>query len=255
MNKENPITHNKEIGHIHSIQSLGTVDGPGVRCVVFLQGCPLRCKCCHNPDTWETGTGKQMTPTEICEKVKSFRSYFGQRGGVTLSGGEPLLQAQFCRSVFELCHEVGINTCLDTSGIMLSDEVKELLSVTDRVLLDVKYTNEEDYRENTRASLFSVLEFLDYLDECGIPTTLRQVIIPDKNDTEENILRLAEIACTHKCVDGVELLPFKKMCEMKYEALGIEFPLSDTREPTGQEMEKLESCLENALKSNAKEVD
>ena len=140
-------------GYIHSIQSLGTLDGPGVRFVVFLQGCNLRCKCCHNPDTWECGVGKEYTPEEIVSRALRFREYFGRDGGITVSGGEPLLQADFVRTVFELCHNEGINTCLDTSGSILTDKVKSLLSVTDRVLLDVKYTNDEDYLKNVGCSI------------------------------------------------------------------------------------------------------
>ena len=129
-------------GRVHSFQSLGTLDGPGVRFVVFMQGCPLRCRCCHNPDTWECEGGEEYTPSEIIEKVTRYREYFGEKGGITLSGGEPLLQASFAECLFSLSKSAGINTCLDTSGIILTDEVKRLLAVTDRVLLEIKYTNE-----------------------------------------------------------------------------------------------------------------
>ena len=132
-------------GKIHSIQSLGTVDGPGVRFVVFLQGCPLRCSCCHNPDTWETAGGVETSPLEIVNKAERFKEYFGKTGGITLSGGEPIIQADFCREIFALCKDRGIGTCLDTSGCVLNEGVKKLLDLTDRVLLDVKYTNGEDY--------------------------------------------------------------------------------------------------------------
>ena len=133
------------VGRVHSIQSLGTVDGPGVRFVVFLQGCPLRCGCCHNPDTWDVTGGTQYTAREIVDKAERFKEYFGVNGGITLSGGEPLLQPAFVREVFSLCRERGIHTCLDTSGCILSDEVKEVLTLTDRVLLDIKYTDENSY--------------------------------------------------------------------------------------------------------------
>ena len=130
-------------GFIHSIQSLGTVDGPGVRFVLFMQGCPLRCGCCHTPDTWEMNRGTEYTPMEIVTKAIRYQSYFGKDGGVTVSGGEPLLQADFVREVFRLCHENGINTCLDTSGCIFNDGAKALLNVTDRVLLDIKCTSDE----------------------------------------------------------------------------------------------------------------
>ncbi|MBQ6626592.1 MAG: pyruvate formate lyase-activating protein [Ruminococcus sp.] len=230
-------------GYVHSFQSLGTVDGPGVRFVVFTQGCNLRCKCCHNPDTWEIGEGELYTPDEILKKVVRYKEYFGENGGITVSGGEPILQADFVREVFSLCHENGINTCLDTSGSILSDSVKALLSVTDRVLLDIKYTDEESYRENVGCSYEKVLEFLDYLQEKGIATTLRQVIIPTKSDDEENVNRLKSLKNSHSCVDKIELLPFRKICVTKYDSLKIDFPFSDIPEPSLQVIKKLNDIL------------
>ena len=162
-------------GKIHSIQSMGTVDGPGVRFVVFLQGCNLRCGCCHNPDTWLISEGKEITASEVVSRAERCRDYFGSEGGITLSGGEPLLQAEFACEIFSLCKEIGINTCLDTSGSLMNAEISRLLSLTDRVLLDVKYTNNEDYLKYAGCSLDAVLEFLGELDKRNIPTTLRQV--------------------------------------------------------------------------------
>ena len=183
----------KEIlGYINSIQSLGTVDGPGIRFVVFMQGCNLRCGCCHNPDTWEITTGKAYTPSEILKKAERCKSYFGENGGITLSGGEPLLQADFSAELFRLCHECGINTCLDTSGSILNDSVKELLNYTDRILLDIKYTNNDMYLKYVGCKLEKPLEFLAYANEKNIPVTIRQVIIPTLNDNAENIEKLAE---------------------------------------------------------------
>ncbi|MBQ3085001.1 MAG: pyruvate formate lyase-activating protein [Clostridia bacterium] len=228
------------IGRIHSIQSLGTVDGPGVRFVAFLQGCPLRCKCCHNPDTWSTDGGTEYSAEALVEKVQRYRSYFGERGGITLSGGEPLLQAAFAKEVFSLCHGAGINTCLDTSGCLLNDEVKALLAETDRVLLDFKYTNEEAYRENVGCSLVAVERFLAYLNEKRIPTTLRQVIIPTVNDTAENVEKLNSIAAQYPCVDGVELLPFRKICQTKYDQLGLAFPFGHLPEASAEQIKKLQ---------------
>ncbi len=228
---------------VHSIQSLGTVDGPGVRFVVFLQGCHLRCKCCHNPDTWDVESGKETAVTDLFEKVKRYKEYFGNDGGITLSGGEPLLQAKDAYELFSLCKNEGINTCLDTSGAVMNEDVRKLLTVTDRVLLDIKYTNDEDYRKNVGCSINPVLRFLDYLDSHSIPTTLRQVIIPTLNDTEENIAKLKEIRNKYHCVDSVELLAFHKMCETKYKNSGIDFPLSDIPEPTKDKMAELNSLL------------
>ena len=231
------------IGKIHSIQSLGTVDGPGVRFVAFLQGCPLRCKCCHNPDTWSFDGGTEYSAAELVEKVKKYREYFGDKGGITLSGGEPLMQAEFCREVFELCHKEGINTCLDTSGIALNDEVKQLLSHTDRVLLDVKYTTEDLYQTNVGCSINPVLEFLDYLNQEHIPTTLRQVIIPTVNDTEQKLIELKKIIKNHPCVDKTELLPFKKICQVKYDNMGLPFPFGHLDETSAEKISELANTL------------
>lgn len=219
--------------------SLGTVDGPGVRFVVFMQGCNLRCKCCHNPDTWDMSGGTLYTAEDVVNKVLRYKEYFGTTGGITVSGGEPLLQAEFVAEVFSLCHKHGVNTCLDTSGCILSDKVKLLLEVTDRVLLDIKYTNDEQYVDNVGCHLSPVLDFLAYLDEHNISTTIRQVIIPTVNDSESSILALNFIADSHKCVDGVELLPFKKLCQHKYDSLGFEFPFAHISEPDLQLMDSL----------------
>ena len=230
-------------GRIHSIQSMGTLDGPGVRFVIFTQGCPLRCKCCHNPDTWATDGGKLYTADELVRRALRFREYFGEDGGVTVSGGEPLLQATFVSELFELCHKEGINTCLDTSGYILNSEVKALLLHTDRVLLDMKYTTESDYRDYVGCSMKAPLEFLDYLDEKKIPTTLRQVIIPTVNDTDEQVRRFGCIAKLHSNVDKVELLPFRKICQVKYDSMGIKFPFAHIPEPDGEMMRRLERIL------------
>ncbi len=230
-------------GRVHSLQSLGTLDGPGVRFVVFLQGCSLRCACCHNPDTWDMCGGTEYTAEQIVQKVLRYKEYFGDAGGITVSGGEPLLQADFVREVFELCKKEEINTCLDTSGCLLNENVMDLLDVTDRVLLDVKYTTPELYREYVGCELDAVLNFLSYLDRKRIPTTIRQVIIPTKNDDAGNVMILKYIADSHKCVDGVELLPFKKICQTKYDSMGIKFRFSDIDTPDSMKMEELKKLL------------
>jgi len=230
-------------GKVHSIQSMGTLDGPGVRFVVFLQGCPLRCKCCHNPDTWDTSGGTEYSADELVCRALRYREYFGREGGVTLSGGEPLLQAEFAKKFFALCHDEGLGTCLDTSGCILTPAVKELLSFTDRVLLDIKYTTDEEYRENVGCSLSAPINFLEYLSEKKIPTTVRQVIIPEINDREESILALRHIIGTHPCVDKAELLPFRKICQVKYDGMGIPFPFSHIPEPDKGMMSHLEELL------------
>lgn len=236
--KQNPI-----LGRIHSFQSLGTVDGPGVRFVVFMQGCPLRCHCCHNPDTWDKNGGKLFSPQQVVDKVLRYKEYFGDKGGITISGGEPLLQPQFLREVFKLSHENNINTCLDTSGFTLNDNIKEVLSLTDRVLLDIKYTNDIDYKKFTGVSLNPVIEFLSYLEQVKVPVTIRQVIIPTINDTEENIEKLNSILKNYSCVDRVELLPFKKICQVKYDQMNIPFPFKDLASPKKEKLDYLNSLI------------
>ena len=230
-------------GRVHSFQSLGTVDGPGVRFVVFMQGCNLRCKCCHNPDTWSLTGGTEYEAEEVVRRAARFREYFGKTGGITVSGGEPLLQAAFVREVFELCHREGIHTCLDTSGSLLTDEVKALLAETDRVLLDIKYTDEARYAAHVGCSVTAPLAFLDYLNAQAIPTTVRQVTIPTVNDTEADVQALKEIVAARPCVDKVELLPFRKICQVKYDNLGIPFPFGGLPEPTPDRMQTLKNLL------------
>ncbi len=230
-------------GKVHSIQSMGTLDGPGVRYVVFLQGCNLRCGCCHNPDTWYTDESKEYTPEDIVSRACRFKEYFGNDGGITLSGGEPLLQADFAHEIFRLAHKNGINTCLDTSGSILSDPTKALLSETDRVMLDIKYTDDELYRTHVGCGMDAPLRFLSYLNEKNIPTTLRQVIIPTLNDTEKNIEALKKLIDAHSCIDKTELLPFRKICQVKYDRLGVPFPFSHIPEPSREKIKQLEKIL------------
>lgn len=230
-------------GRIHSFQSLGTLDGPGVRFVAFLQGCPLRCGCCHNPDTWDVGGGGEYEAEDVVRRALRCRAYFGREGGITLSGGEPLLQKEFAAEVFRLCHAENIHTCLDTSGCVPAQMCADLLAHTDRVLLDVKYTNDQQYREHVGCSLEQPMGFLAALNDRGIATTLRQVIIPGINDTPENVLALLDIARRHPCVDRVELLPFRKICQTKYDAMNLHFPFGHLPEPKHEQMETLRRLL------------
>lgn len=230
-------------GFVHSIQSLGTLDGPGVRFVVFLQGCNLRCGCCHNPDTWAMEGGQEYSAEEIVQKAVRYKEYFGAEGGITISGGEPLLQAEFVEEVFRLSHEKGLNTCLDTSGSVWNDAVKAALAQCDRVLLDMKYTDEEQYHDYVGCSLQEVQDFLSYLNEQNIPVTLRQVIIPTLNDNGENVQKLKAIADAHNCVDKVELLPFRKICQVKYDNMNLHFRFGYLPEPDKDTMSKLNQML------------
>ncbi len=213
-------------GKISSLQSLGTLDGPGIRYVVFMQGCPLRCSCCHNPETHDFSGGTEYSAEEIVENVLKYREYFGDEGGITLSGGEPLVQTKFATEVFKKCKEQGVNTCLDTSGCIFNDDVKELLKYTDYCMLDIKYTTEELYQKYVGCSIETPLKFLEYLNEQGINTRIRQVIVPSINDNVKSIEDLA-LLLKGKNIDKIELLPFKKICQTKYDNMGKEFPFGN----------------------------
>ena len=163
---------NMEIkGYVNSIQTLGTLDGPGVRFIVFMQGCNLRCGCCHNPETWTLNASEQYTPQEIVSKAERYREYFVEKGGITVSGGEPLLQAKFVKEIFKLCKQKGINTCLDTSGSIINEDVISLLDYTDYVLLDIKYTTDELYEKYVGCSIYKPLEFLQILNDINLFTS------------------------------------------------------------------------------------
>lgn len=232
-------------GRIHSFQSLGTVDGPGVRAVVFMQGCPLRCACCHNPDTWDFEGGREVTAHEMMDKIRRLRAYFGKDGGVTVSGGEPLMQASFVKELFRACHAEGINCALDTSGCVLDSEVEELIELCDLVLLDYKYTNGEDYEKKVGCAIDAVDAFLARLDRMNKRVWLRQVIIPTLNDSEESVKRLYALADRYRCVEKIELLPFRKLCIEKYKAMGIDFPLADVPEADAELISSLQKCGQN----------
>ncbi len=235
-------------GRIHSFQSLGTVDGPGVRCVVFMQGCPLRCICCHNPDTWEFSGGEEVECGALVKKILRFDSYIAEKGGVTVSGGEPLMQAKFVTELFMKLRQAGIHTALDTSGCIFNNDVARLLEYTDLVLLDHKYADKVAYRENTGADMEAVERFLRELDDRNISTWLRRVIIPGKSDDEASVKKLNELALGFPCVKKIELLPFRKLCIEKYEALGIPFPLADTPTPDQAKMDILNAIISEKLK-------
>ena len=226
-------------GRINSIQTLGTVDGPGVRFVLFMQGCPLRCGYCHNPDTWNFSGGSEVTPREIFEKVLRYREYFGKDGGITVSGGEPTAQAQFVYELFSLCKRAGIHTALDTSGCLWNEDIERLLSLTDLCLLDYKMTNDEDYLRYTRCEKSAVDRFLSELQKREIDTWLRQVIVKGINDTAESVRYLYDVADKHPCVKKVELLKFRKLCAPKYENLGIEFPFGNIEPTTEADIKRL----------------
>ena len=216
-------------GKIHSFESFGTVDGPGIRFVVFAQGCPLRCLYCHNPDTWDTGKGKiEMTAQELVAEVVRYKNFIQKKGGVTFTGGEPLLQAAFVRDFFTLCQQEQLHTALDTSGCLLNESVKELLNVTDLVLLDVKSIDAAEYKHLTSGVLAQTLAFLDYLQQIGKTTWVRHVLVPQLTDYDERLHQLATFLKRYSVVEKVELLPYHKLGIFKYEALGMVDPLANT---------------------------
>ncbi len=229
-------------GRIHSVQTLGTVDGPGVRFVLFMQGCPLRCHCCHNPDTWDVAGGKEVSVDDIFAQVTRYRAYFGKDGGLTVSGGEPLLQADFVAALFARCREVGIHTALDTSGCIWNDRVEKLLNVTDLCLLDHKMPTDEAYRRYVGCGIDAPVRFLRELDARGIPVWLRRVIIPTVTDGMEDTKALFALREKYACIQKIELLPFRKLCTTKYEQMGIPFPFGEIPAANAAEVKALEAA-------------
>lgn len=216
------------IGNIHSYESMGTVDGPGLRYVVFLQGCPLRCKYCHNPDTWNIGEKKiQEEAKDTLKKVLKYRNFFGKKGGITVTGGEPLVQSDFVLELFKLCKQEGIHTVLDTSGYIFNEKVKEILKYTDLVLLDIKCIDENIYKELTGVELKNTLNFAKYLDEINKPVWIRHVVVPSITDDDELLEKTAKYISTLKNVEMVEVLPYHTLGAFKYKELNIKYPLEE----------------------------
>ncbi|WP_283608732.1 pyruvate formate-lyase-activating protein [Faecalispora anaeroviscerum] len=231
-------------GRVHSFQSLGAVDGPGLRFVIFLQGCTLRCAYCHNPDTWSLTSGTEYTVDEVVEKVLRYKSYFATSGGVTVSGGEPLLQWGFVSDLFRRLHREGIHTALDTAGIGDPEGARSVLLHTDLVLCDLKFSNEADYLHYARGNMDQVLRFLKQTEELGVPLWIRHVVVPELTDSEEHILKTAELAARYTNLQRLELLPFRKYCISKYEAMKLEFPLRNFEECTDAKIQELYRSIE-----------
>ena len=216
-------------GRIHSIETCGTVDGPGIRYVIFTQGCPLRCLYCHNPDCRYPNDGKEVTVNELIVDIQKYHSYMQfSRGGVTISGGEPLMQPEFIIEIFRRCQELGIHTALDTSGYVKLATAKPVLDHVDLVLLDIKSFDPKIYHQITSVSLEPTLNFARYLSSINKPVWIRFVLVPDLSDPPHNIRGLAEFISGFNNVDRVEILPFHKMGEYKWEQLGYEYQLKDT---------------------------
>ncbi len=230
-------------GRIHSIQSLGAVDGPGVRYVVFLQGCPLRCAYCHNPDTWDFAGGTEREAAELVKEICRFKPYFGTKGGVTVSGGEPLQQAAFVEELFFLLHKEGIHTALDTSGVGDLTAARRVLEHTDLVLGDLKFATPEEYKTHCRADMEKILAFYRLTAELGVPLWVRHVVAPGLNDTLEDMGKIKALADSFPNLEKIEWLPFHNLCLEKYQAMGIPFPLEGTENMDDQRLEELAKKL------------
>ncbi len=214
------------IGRIHSLESFGTVDGPGIRFVAFFQGCPMRCAFCHNPDTWNPTAPVQyeFTPEELLAEVLRYKNFI-KKGGVTCSGGEPLMQADFLLDFFRLCQEAGIHTALDTSGIIFNEKAHQVLEHTDLVLLDIKTFDDALHKDYTGHTRTNNQAFLDYLHSIHKPTWIRHVLVPGYTDRDDRLTALAQHLHIYNNVECVELLPYHTMGTYKYQELGIPYPL------------------------------
>lgn len=225
-------------GYVHSIETFGAVDGPGIRYVVFLSGCSLACLYCHNPDSWVVKKGKKMSLDEILEDISKYAHFIkGSSGGVTISGGDPLSQVDFTKQILLGCKEMGIHTALDTCGYLGDRVDDEMLELIDLVLLDVKSGIPSVYKKLTKVELEPTLEFAKRLDKKDISIWLRFVLVPGLTDDKENIEAVAKIASSLNNLDLVELLPFHKMGEYKWESLNKTYKLKDTLEPTQKQMD------------------
>ncbi len=230
-------------GRVHSVQSLGTVDGPGIRFIVFMQGCPLRCIYCHNPDTWKFNGGNETTIDQLINQISRCKSYFGKDGGVTVSGGEPLAQAPFVTELFKELHKLNINTALDTSGIGNLNEAKELLKHTDLILMDIKFVNDQDYEKYVKCKLSQVKRFLDLSQEMNVPFWARHVVVPGINDNIDDMQKIYNIVKDYKNFKKIEWLAFRKFCNEKYHELKIPFLLENTPEMNQKNLDILSNKI------------
>ena len=231
---------------VHSIESFGTVDGPGIRFVLFLQGCHLNCKYCHNRDTWDINSGEYKSLDEIFEKIKKYKNYImPSGGGVTVTGGEPLLQVKFLIELFHKLKEEGIHTCIDTSGMVdITEDIKEVIKYTDLVLLDIKHIDDEKCKELVGRSNKKELEFAKYLSDNNVKMWIRQVIVPGYTDNEKDLIKLKEFISTLKTVEKVQLLPYHSMGKYKWEKLKAKYELENVRDANEQDIERAKKILE-----------
>ncbi len=232
-------------GRIHSFETFGTVDGPGIRFVVFLQGCHFRCVYCHNPDTWTLSGGKTFRPEEIAEMAQRYKPYFdASGGGITVSGGEPLLQIPFVTELFRHCRQKGIHTCLDTNGsVIQSSDLDTLMQYTNLVLLDIKHMECERHKKITGFSNARVLSFARYLDNIEKPFNIRTVIVPGLSDSPSYIEALKTFCSSFSSLIKIELLPFHKMGEYKWHELSLPYMLQEIQPPSDEKMQKLKAII------------
>ena len=239
----------KNTGRIHSIESFGSVDGPGVRFIVFLKGCHMRCQFCHNPDTWDMSSGEIKTADELLSQALRYKSYWKKGGGITVSGGEPLLQLDFLIEFFTKAKAKGVHTTLDTSGNPFTREepffskFNDLMKVTDLVLLDIKQINEAEHKILTGWSNKNILDMAEYLSEINKPVWIRHVLVPGGSDNDEQLIKLDEFIKTLKNVDRVQVLPYHSLGTFKWEELGIDYPLKDVLPPTKDRIDNANKLL------------
>ena len=239
------------IGYIHSLESFGSVDGPGVRYVVFLQGCGLRCQYCHNPETWHAG-GEPWTAEELFQKVWRYRNYWGKKGGITVSGGEPLLQMDFVTDFFALARAKGVHTTLDTAGGPFSTDpaylarFDRLLEQTSLVMLDLKEMDPDKHRRLTGRDNANILAMARYLSEKGVPMWIRHVLVPGLTDEEWGLAEMGRFIQSLSTVQRVEVLPYHPLGLFKWKQLGIPYPLEDAVPPTADQVRRAEQLLHTA---------
>ena len=242
------------IGHIHSTESFGAADGPGVRFIVFMQGCHMRCRYCHNPDTWKMDGGDEVTADEILKRALRFKPYWGKDGGITISGGEPLLQIDFVIELFKKAKELGINTCIDTAGNPFTKEepffskFEELMKYTDLLLLDLKEINPTRHKDLTGFDTSNIIEMAKYLSEINKPVWIRHVLVPEHSDFDEDLDALGDFIDTLSNVDRVEILPYHTLGKFKWENLGIPYTLESISPPSAERIENAKQRIHAGIR-------
>ena len=242
------------IGHIHSTESFGAADGPGVRFIVFMQGCRMRCRYCHNPDTWKMDGGDEVTADEILKRALRFKPYWGKDGGITISGGEPLLQIDFVIELFKKAKELGINTCIDTAGNPFTKEepffskFEVLMKYTDLLLLDLKEINPTRHKDLTGFDNSNIIEMAKYLSEINKPVWIRHVLVPEHSDFDEDLDALGDFIDTLSNVDRVEILPYHTLGKFKWENLGIPYTLESISPPSAERIENAKNRIHAGIR-------